>query len=360
MDDYTINTLFMVLSNAIFPLMAINMIQIRKKWLYVLLLSVGAVLIRLGLHYLGLGEINGIIQLSIIPLFTMLMANEKPLRSAFASFIIILVVFMCEIPGEMIFRAFGFDLVSDYTFPVSSNPAKYVFVRLVTLAISAVIAYLAVLAWNRVVKKSGDSTLISFMLFPLSQALLCWFGGEQVVSLGGQEKDYALLSLLMLLCVVADWLMLKAMKRLRAADEEKHKAIFLEQQVRQQKSYYMHVRQEAEETSRVRHDMRNAIQTAYSLFNSGQTVSGGKILEGLTDRISSAQFFCSNAVVNAVVNEKADACREAGIEFCSHLDVGEDLGISEMDLCSLFANILDNAVNGCADSGLETQKMGRC
>ena len=49
----------------------------------------------------------------------------------------------------------------------------------------------------------------------------------------------------MLLCVVADWLMLKAMKRLRAADEEKHKAIFLEQQVRQQQSYYMHVRQEA-------------------------------------------------------------------------------------------------------------------
>ena len=74
-----------------------------------------------------------------------------------------------------------------------------------------------------------------------------------------QEKDYALLSLLMLLCVVADWLMLKAMKRLRAVDEEKHKAIFLEQQVRQQQSYYMHVRQEAEETSRLRHDMRNAI-----------------------------------------------------------------------------------------------------
>lgn len=63
----------------------------------------------------------------------------------------------------------------------------------------------------------------------------------------------------MLLCVVADWLMLKAMKRLRAVDEEKHKAIFLEQQVRQQQSYYMHVRQEAEETSRLRHDMRNAI-----------------------------------------------------------------------------------------------------
>jgi len=156
------------------------------------------------------------------------------------------------------------------------------------------------------------------------------------------------------LCILT--LLLPAMQAadmLDTADETQRRAEFLERQLAWQRAYYDRVKSDAEETARIRHDLRNQIQTAYALMGEGKGDSAGKILDGLTDKLSSVQYYCGNAVVNAVINEKAGDCRRCGAGFDCQVALGEEEGIDEMDLCSLFANVLDNAVSGCRESGAE-------
>jgi hypothetical protein len=142
------------------------------------------------------------------------------------------------------------------------------------------------------------------------------------------------------LCILT--LLLPAMQAadmLDTADETRRRAEFLERQLAWQRSYYDRVKHDAEE--------------AYALVGEGNGETAGKILDGLTDRLSSVQYFCDNAVVNAVINEKAEDCRRCGAALDCQVALGAEEGIDEMDLCSLFANVLDNAVSSCRESGAE-------
>jgi hypothetical protein len=84
----------------------------------------------------------------------------------------------------------------------------------VTLLIAAVVLYLLVVMWNRLLRKSGSWALLVFVLFPLSQALLVWFSTSMLVKAGGGMGDYYSADRhLSLSGVAADAVMLLAIKR---------------------------------------------------------------------------------------------------------------------------------------------------
>ena len=51
------------------------------------------------------------------------------------------------------------------------------------------------------------------------------------------------------------------------------------------------------------------------------------------------------------MNEKAEICRSAGIKLECELEIDGAIGVSGVELCSLFSNVMDNAVSGCRNSG---------
>lgn len=63
--------------------------------------------------------------------------------------------------------------------------------------------------------------------------------------------------------------------------------------------------------------------------------------------------FCSNHVVNNLLVAYVNRARQEGVEVIADIRLGETTEISDYDLVTIFANILENAVNAC---GRETGK----
>lgn len=57
--------------------------------------------------------------------------------------------------------------------------------------------------------------------------------------------------------------------------------------------------------------------------------------------------YCDHPVADAVLWEQARRCEEAGIRLEARIDLPAGAGLSGAAICSLFSNVLDNAVHAC-------------
>lgn len=54
--------------------------------------------------------------------------------------------------------------------------------------------------------------------------------------------------------------------------------------------------------------------------------------------------YCKHAVVNAVLSEKEKTCSELGFSLDVDLMIPAKLGVEPLNMCSIFSNLLDNAI----------------
>lgn len=54
--------------------------------------------------------------------------------------------------------------------------------------------------------------------------------------------------------------------------------------------------------------------------------------------------YCANTITNVILNQTARRCKEADIEFNVNAELPQELGINDIHLCSIFNNLLNNAV----------------
>jgi len=103
----------------------------------------------------------------------------------------------------------------------------------------------------------------------------------------------------------------------------------------------------------IRHDISNHIQTAYSLFSTGETQRGMELINELRSRYALVEqmVYCNNPVVNIILANKKSEAEEKNIE--THIKVKESLDnipITDFDLSTVICNLLDNAIRGCVCS----------
>ena len=71
----------------------------------------------------------------------------------------------------------------------------------------------------------------------------------------------------------------------------------------------------------------------------------GKVLSIMD---STGRRVCRHHVVGALLASKQEEAENAGVEVDFDLDVPDDLPFSDTELCAVFSNLFDNAVNACA------------
>ncbi len=63
------------------------------------------------------------------------------------------------------------------------------------------------------------------------------------------------------------------------------------------------------------------------------------------------KYFCENKILGAVLFDKSETAKKHGVRLSVDVSVPNDVSIDCYDLCRLFANILDNAIESAALSG---------
>ncbi|MDO9490646.1 ATP-binding protein [Acetobacterium sp.] len=123
----------------------------------------------------------------------------------------------------------------------------------------------------------------------------------------------------------------------------------IKQQLLFQSEYYKKFGECIEETRKGEHDLRHHLNTVLGL---SQQQNGEKveryISELLGNRLSIADILhCGNDAVNAILGYYANICKQDDIDFTIETIVPEDLEIDETDLCVVFGNVLENALEAC-------------
>ncbi|MCH1981985.1 GHKL domain-containing protein [Ruminococcus sp. OA3] len=115
-----------------------------------------------------------------------------------------------------------------------------------------------------------------------------------------------------------------------------------------QQAYYQEMESNQQAIRGLRHDMKNHLNIVSTLLQNESYDKAGQYLNRLNQEfITTAKNFCPNSTVNAVLSTKEQFAKDHGIHCHLQVDLDENLPIDDIDLCSLFANTLDNAIESC-------------
>lgn len=123
----------------------------------------------------------------------------------------------------------------------------------------------------------------------------------------------------------------------------------LSQAARAQKAYITEAQTRYEQTKAFRHDIKNHLSVLNGLLNAGKLEESKAYLQKLETVSAALSLPCQtgNPVVDIMLGEKLGLAKAAGISAEVSLLLPRPCGIDDIDLCVIFANALDNAINAC-------------
>ncbi len=166
------------------------------------------------------------------------------------------------------------------------------------------------------------------------------------ISLGEAGKHSALL-VMQILGLVALLCTLYAYKQICRGFHAQAALQSLEQATQAQKNYIAEVQMRYEQTKAFRHDIANHLSVLNGLLNNGELDESKAYLNKLKTVSTPLSFpyQTGNPVVDILLSEKLGLAKEITTEI--YLFLPRPCGIEDFDLCVIFANALDNAINAC-------------
>lgn len=161
---------------------------------------------------------------------------------------------------------------------------------------------------------------------------------EATYSMLNQYRAYAVLLTISLLSCISLFLTISVL----ANQQKLNRQIMLADM---NQSYYEAMEQQHFEIRRLKHDMANHIQILLSLPDEKRE----EYIRTLSTNpaVTQTLHYCGDATVNAVLSVKESLMRRYEIQMQWNIDIAEELPFDKTDLCALFANALDNAIEAC-------------
>lgn len=134
--------------------------------------------------------------------------------------------------------------------------------------------------------------------------------------------------------------------------ELKYKLDLYERQTKSNYEYYMRQMESRKTILSVLHDIEKHINVLHELKQTKEQEEVEKYKDMFEDMIAplmSGQY-CSNAILNVIINDKMDYCRKNGIRFEIDIQEVQMEFMESVDITTVFGNILDNAVAACEKS----------
>ena len=146
-----------------------------------------------------------------------------------------------------------------------------------------------------------------------------------------------MLLLYILLLVIFYFIVMSILK----ANRDKARIQFLEMKENQFNAQQQYI----ENTSRMRHDFRQNLRTLIELYQTGDYSTLEEYLKNYESSLPQNEIisFCKNNAFNALLNYYAHLAEQLSISLNLDINLPEKTQISDVDLCSMIGNILENA-----------------
>lgn len=114
-----------------------------------------------------------------------------------------------------------------------------------------------------------------------------------------------------------------------------------------QYKYYMNIKENQDKVRQLHHDMKNHIICMRKLNQNGY--DNENYIESIDKNIKKYEntFDTGNVLLDIILSEKKQICDNKNIKFMSRINFTKCEFIDSEDICSIFSNILDNAIEAC-------------
>lgn len=121
-------------------------------------------------------------------------------------------------------------------------------------------------------------------------------------------------------------------------------------QIALQKEQYNAIRSRMETDTIFRHDLRHHANLLIGMLSNDQADEALAYVRKLGTLTigKGAKNYCENLVVNTILSCHVERARARGIQVKSRAIIPENIGIDEIQLCTMLSNLLENAVEHCA------------
>ncbi|MBQ6563670.1 MAG: sensor histidine kinase [Clostridia bacterium] len=132
-----------------------------------------------------------------------------------------------------------------------------------------------------------------------------------------------------------------------------------QQQLSEQYQLFLKEQEAGEQVRALRHDLRNHLHTIEKMAASNDA---GTIRQYVSDLQTAAEqaesaSVTGNATLDALVSAKMPVFEKNGIRFENYLSMREVALFSPMEICTLFGNAIDNAVEALSDSRVTDKRI---
>ena len=187
--------------------------------------------------------------------------------------------------------------------------------------------------------------LIPVCIFASSAALIPILGSSD---LSRPESD------LLHLIVQATFLLinlalLEFLRKFTGYFQKEKEESLLRQQLQYQEIHYQHLIRSSEQLQKIRHDMKNHLQTLLLLYDAGKTDELKEYLRQTCEVLERSEQVVStgNPSFDAVLNIKLAEMGKSGISCSPALSIPCGLDLPFSDTVTVLGNLLDNAINSC-------------
>lgn len=138
--------------------------------------------------------------------------------------------------------------------------------------------------------------------------------------------------------------------------ELKSKITLSEKQANLQLNYYKQLNNNYQKSLRVLHDVDKHINTLEKLYKSNEYETADNYIKGIDKLISDFVLipYSTNTVLNIILNDKKISAEKNNILFTCSIDHVDFSFMDDIDITTIFSNLLDNALT--ANAGCESNK----
>ena len=218
------------------------------------------------------------------------------------------------------------------------------------------------LAFRFIVKTKNNYRLLKRdMKFFIFIALLTWLATTFMMRAALKSAEISvymfLLSLVLVgVNVVIYYFFIKINSDYQAKIKSEIQKQQYEQQITSQSKHIDEILVMQKQIKKFRHDSSHHFTALKGFFLNSQNHDGLSYIEKINDDLEQSEIIdTGNTAFDAIISAKKVLAESKNIDFALKIQIPEKLQVDAVDLCVIFGNALDNAIEACEK--LETQKI---
>lgn len=186
------------------------------------------------------------------------------------------------------------------------------------------------------------------LLFPITQLSLWWCMMSLVLADEAAGAAWIVAGVfLLLLCVVTDLLLFKALRQSTQLQMTLQRQQLVEGSLEAQRKRNQALEQAAGEAAHVRRELSARLLEAAELLQSHRTEAARSCMDSTPALCPPPARSCAHPVADAILSEKLALCRRETLPVDCQVQIPAELQIPGAELCAVLGNLMDNAIEAC-------------